>query len=385
MACSSAYWKYVDPNRAILVPMAIVLSGFPPLRYGDLGKGSVHAKLDALVAHSVDADALHVMMTDVLQLGGESDRRFKPDGALYKLAKGAFASQIMWYKDRCLTEARHVCARMRDAWNTAFRFVDFGDSGGVDAHNMLVKWGGLIRRQFDIDNLHLTAVLSGGGLDTDRIISCFQRFHESNAEQMECIKELIKMHLATTCSVDSLHHELSRMKKVLEEHGQSVAKTGQIVINLSSPRTTPSKRRRLTDATAAAVMGGAPAAAVMGGALAAAGVGGGAPAAAGMGGGAPAAPVPIRRQPHFAPYVLPLEKVPEGRAWLHWTRNWNLRLLRRHGDHRGKADPPGAGRGQGRAPPDRDAAQRPGRPAPRRLLPRGEHGDPKRPPDAEHR
>jgi len=240
-----------------------------------------------LVAHSVDADALHVMMTDVLQLGGESDRRFKPDGALYKLAKGAFASQIMWYKDRCLTEARHVCARMRDAWNTAFRFVDFGDSGGVDAHNMLVKWGGLIRRQFDIDNLHLTAVLSGGGLDNDRIISCFQRFHESNAEQMECIKELIKMHLATTCSVDSLHHELSRMKKVLEEHGQSVAKTGRIVIDLSSPRTTPAKRRRLTDATAAPPMTAAPAAPPMT--------------------AAPAAPVPIRRQPHFALYVLPPE------------------------------------------------------------------------------
>jgi len=46
MACSSAHWKYVDPNRAILVPMAIVLSGFPPLRYGELGKGSVHVKLD---------------------------------------------------------------------------------------------------------------------------------------------------------------------------------------------------------------------------------------------------------------------------------------------------------------------------------------------------
>jgi len=165
MKGASALYEYINPDRALLMPTAIILGGYAPLPWGQLGKAQVGASLGVL---TIDDGLRRRMVDDVLGIDSASPSTFKASGALRPALEQAVATMIMYYDEREKAhEMSSVLTRMRTVYVDVF--LD-GRNGRAprDAHDVLVAWGCKIRTKFDLDNLHLTSRALAG--DQERLV-----------------------------------------------------------------------------------------------------------------------------------------------------------------------------------------------------------------------
>jgi len=149
----SAFFEYFRPTIAGLMNGLVVLSGFPAPSWGHSSKGTVPAKLLALIATGVDAGKLEAMQDALFRFDSASPAAFRAEGALRPATVAAFASIIMYYAARERKgEMGWLLARMRECWIHAFRPGEFA---AADAHQTLKEWSLLVRAKFERDNLHL--------------------------------------------------------------------------------------------------------------------------------------------------------------------------------------------------------------------------------------
>ena len=174
----SAFYEYLDANRTMLMAGAVVLAGFKPFTYGQLGKGPTPASLAPLIgtgsngeAPLINPDALNQMIDECLRLGDNATSvRLHVGGKLRPIVEKAFASIVMHYKDREAArpqEASMVCAKLRTAWAVVWRAGGSSDltTVGKNANDALLLWSDLIRAKFDADNTRLTAGLENSHID----------------------------------------------------------------------------------------------------------------------------------------------------------------------------------------------------------------------------
>lgn len=181
--------NYIEPERALLTPTLLVLLGWPNMPWGELGSMPKHATLLALGEH-VDAARLTDMMHDLFHIDSSSPHMFKAGGGLRLPLEAAFATMIMFHEER--RKAKEMCElrmRMLDAWATAFYNVDFGDDGKNCGEKWIEKWGKVIRRKFDMDNLHITVPKKS--TDMTPLIKVVQNLREDVKEPIAEVKELL--------------------------------------------------------------------------------------------------------------------------------------------------------------------------------------------------
>ena len=153
---TSALWNYVDAKIAIAMVGALVLHGWPPLPYGQTGKGPVPASIFAVPM--IDPVALNVTVDTLFKLDSSSPQCLLQGGTLRPLVISAFSSIVMYYPLRVsMGEMRPVNVALKDAWIKGFGDIDEGEVVGSNrAHRTLLEWSNVISAEFASDNFHLT-------------------------------------------------------------------------------------------------------------------------------------------------------------------------------------------------------------------------------------
>ena len=156
-SCGSIF-IYLDTRFALLVPGALALADWPPYPYGQIGRGPRSPSLTALIDTkrtdgtplALVAD-LEIFIDALFSLHDHSHPALFQDGPLRPLMHATLATLIMYYKERFDAGEMHlVLTHMREAFSKSMGSLD-------ESHQVLVEWSKIIRQQFDVNNLHLTA------------------------------------------------------------------------------------------------------------------------------------------------------------------------------------------------------------------------------------
>jgi hypothetical protein len=280
----SSLWDYLDPRVALCIPGSLVLSGWHPFPYGQIGKGPVHATLHPLVDAGVSLVRLDMYIDQLFNMHDASPPMLHVGGHLRPLMHITLAVMIMYYEERFKAkESTTVLAMMRESYVAMAAPTD-------DVHAVLIEWGGLIRTQFNVDNLHLTERHEHGG--SEQVTAAVKGLSQTISRQHAQISHISEVAMAS--------QELVRQ--------QTVAMQAMMVSMQAMQQQMAAMQLQ---ATAGAVAGGATAAGMAGGATAPAG---GATPATAPSGGATAAPVlpPLPTLSPAKPPVVTMQKMDAG-------------------------------------------------------------------------
>ena len=190
----SALFEYVRSRHALSMPGAIIVTGWPPLPWGQLGYGSVPASFKVLLDEvGLTKKQVDEFVDELFFLDSASHPMLRKGGKLRELPCAAAASLIMYYEESVNarpTEMPGVQARLRDIWATTFARRGAAATGSglgapsvldsPSAHLALVSWGNLIRHNFNRANLHLTSREGASGVE--RMVAAVAQLQFSLAE-----------------------------------------------------------------------------------------------------------------------------------------------------------------------------------------------------------
>ena len=93
---ASALYEYVDASLALCMPGAIVLAGWPPLPWGQLGHGPEPPSIFALEEIGVSREKLEYTIDILFNLDSASPPMLMKGGSLRPAVYAAFASIVMY-------------------------------------------------------------------------------------------------------------------------------------------------------------------------------------------------------------------------------------------------------------------------------------------------
>ena len=97
---TSALWEYLDCTRALCIPGATVLAGWPAFPWGNHGMGPSPPSLDAIISPLLDMEKLEGIVDEVFRLDGATNPVLWKGGDLRPLLHAAFASGVMYFEER---------------------------------------------------------------------------------------------------------------------------------------------------------------------------------------------------------------------------------------------------------------------------------------------
>jgi hypothetical protein len=92
----SALWNYLDPRVALCIPGSVVLAGWQPFVYGQIGKGPVHPSLVALISMGISLVRLDKYIDLLFSLHDASPPMLHIGCPLRPLLHVTFATMIMY-------------------------------------------------------------------------------------------------------------------------------------------------------------------------------------------------------------------------------------------------------------------------------------------------
>ena len=93
---SSAVYNYIDADRALAIPGALVLARWSALPWSQLGEGPQPPTLEALRDAGVDLDDFERAIDHIFNIDSAVPAVLKPGGKLRPLLRTALASMIMY-------------------------------------------------------------------------------------------------------------------------------------------------------------------------------------------------------------------------------------------------------------------------------------------------
>ena len=192
----SAMWEYMSATTALCIPGAIVLAGWRPFPYGQMGVGPVPASLaPVLTIGGVSEEKLEAFADNLFNFHDASPPMLLKDGSLRPALHAALASLIMYYPERFdAGESALVLQAMRDS----FRHV--GLAAG-NPHDKFFEWAKLIKGAFNLGNLHLTGGLNESG--AEQIITSIKQLGSTFASVHAVVMEVKTGMSALTAAVSS--------------------------------------------------------------------------------------------------------------------------------------------------------------------------------------
>ena len=167
----SALYEYLEVYLTLLIPGALVLAGWKPLPWGQLGRGSVPASLEPLGALGLVLTDLEPWIDTLFSLDSASPPQLRLGGNMRPAVHAAVASLLMYYEERrkkgLMEKAQ---CQLLTSWSQGpgrRAAADFAQGGGVGGqsmspHEQLCSVGRLIKTQFVASNAHLL-IRAGGG------------------------------------------------------------------------------------------------------------------------------------------------------------------------------------------------------------------------------
>jgi len=122
----SALYEYLEVCRALLMPGAVVLAGWPALPWGQLGRGARPASFVALEQIGVGMDVIVPFVERLFNLDSSSPMQLRPasasspEGGLWKATLAAAATLVMYYEERCAArpaQFARLTTQMRGCWS----------------------------------------------------------------------------------------------------------------------------------------------------------------------------------------------------------------------------------------------------------------------------
>ena len=99
---ASAMFEYVDHTRAGCMPGSVVLGGWRPIPYGQLGMGPKPASLKPLEDMAVDMAKVNDLIDLLFRLDSASPPMLWCNGHLRPAVEAAFATMVMYFEERAL-------------------------------------------------------------------------------------------------------------------------------------------------------------------------------------------------------------------------------------------------------------------------------------------
>ena len=218
MRATSAFYEYLNFTRAGVQGSAGVLAGWPAMSWGRNGPGPVAMSLTPL--DSIDRVSLDRVIDELFRLDSASSPSFMVGGAQRPIISAAFGALVMHYEDREKAgEMTKVLARMREIWKGVFR-PSSGDLDGIrDAHLTLVAWGSLIRAEFDVSNLHLTAPVREGSDSSAAVATAISGLQRAIVSQTRVAQVESNSNAQLRLEVGEVRRELSTLRTELRAGG----------------------------------------------------------------------------------------------------------------------------------------------------------------------
>ena len=200
----SALWEYLNTRVSLTIPGLVVLAGWPPFPYGQLGKGPIHPTLDALTGLSSECFERFIdTLFSFAETGGRHPPMLLRDGELRIMLRAVLATMIMYYEERFLNSEMHtVLTHMRESYAYAL------GQPIETAHNVLIEWGAMINARFVADNLHLTD-RRGGFSGAEKVIAAVQGLGTSIAVIQRSVADMAGRQIALESKLDKLISLLS--------------------------------------------------------------------------------------------------------------------------------------------------------------------------------
>ena len=192
----SALWEYMGASTALCLPGSIVLAGWRPFPYGQLGIGPVPASLaPVLTLGGVSEAKLEAFADYLFNFHDASPPMLLIEGSLRPLVHSSLASLFMYYPERFdAGESTLVLQAMRDSYHHV------GLSAG-NPHDKFGEWAKLIKVEFNLANLHLTGGLNESG--AEQIVSSVKQLGTTFAAVHVAVMEVKTSMAALTAAVSS--------------------------------------------------------------------------------------------------------------------------------------------------------------------------------------
>ena len=198
---TSALYEYIDASRALAIPGALVLAGWPALPWGQHGAGPSPPSLDALrdvqaPFQKVDMGRLEAVIDALFNIDSRSPPMLGSlqthpargsEGALRPMLRAALAALLMYYDVRIEAgEMQHVHVELHRVLNETYGPTD-GARAGVPV-STIKRWGALIKAKFERDNLHLRTKAADAGMGS--VVQVVQQVAQSMSDMQNEVNQL---------------------------------------------------------------------------------------------------------------------------------------------------------------------------------------------------
>ena len=235
----SALYEYLEVCRALLMPGAVVLAGWPALPWGQLGKGAKPASFVALEQIGVGMDVIVPFVARLFSLDSSSPTQLRPAsasspaGGLWKATLAAAATLVMYYEERCAARPRAVgapyradarllergpwCRRRRPPRRRRLEQQQQQQWRRRRLHRVRERARGaaplecLIAAEFRVANLHLTARTGPGGEGAASVVAAVGGIVDSVDESRRATcRTTLDLHRSLDAKLSALTLELRR-------------------------------------------------------------------------------------------------------------------------------------------------------------------------------
>jgi hypothetical protein len=208
-----ALWNYLDARVQMCIPGAIVLAGWPPLPYGQMGKGPVHPTLAAL--NGVSLARLDKYIDKLFSLHDNSPPMLHIGGPMRPMMHAMFATMIMYYHERFKAgEMTVVLQMMRDSYVAMAAPSD-------NVHDVLIGWGDAIKVKFNVDNLHLTKRLEHDG--SAQMVAAISGLAETMGRQHTQIAHTSEVAMGTQQQMGAILQHMASQQQMMAAMQQQMA------------------------------------------------------------------------------------------------------------------------------------------------------------------
>ena len=202
----SALWEYLQARVALTIPGLVALAGWPTFPYGHLGKGPKHPTLAGLIGVSEERLEAMIDFTFSFEQGGQHPPMLLRDGHLRPMMRCVLATMIMYYQQRYEVRPREMQSvndHLAEAYKATVGFP------GEDAHQKLMEWSSIIKVQFDLDNLHLTA--RDGHDNTEKVVTAVKQLGSGQASMQGQLADVAARQVRIESKQDDLLMKLGNL------------------------------------------------------------------------------------------------------------------------------------------------------------------------------
>jgi hypothetical protein len=209
--------EYVGNLTCHTIPGARVLAGYGAPVYGHKGPCPKPARLASLVPFSVDAETLTRIVDEVYGFNANYTTRSLLSGGAHRGAvDAAFASQLLWFKERSRKRQAPMVYRKITQVLIDCNMASTWEASTVVMHD----WATVLREQFDIDNFEILTRGDNGGFA--ELVDVMKRAKTAAASENAELRQIMKQQNMQLAALNQDSRQQNIVLGAMQQHMQQV-------------------------------------------------------------------------------------------------------------------------------------------------------------------